>query len=112
MGIVKEWLKVLTGPLAWFASLCGSFAIEPWACSVRSKAVLFAFPLAALAITLFSGTMAWVHWRETGREFPGEASAPVGRSRAMASGGVLLNGFFVLVLLAQILVPGFLGACE
>jgi hypothetical protein len=109
---MKAWLKLLTGPLAWFASLCISFWYVPWACAARSSPLLMIFPVAAILLTVFSGWLAWSDWRHIGREFPGEASGTVPRDRVLASGAVLLNGFFVIVLLAQMVAPGILGACE
>jgi hypothetical protein len=109
---MKLWIELAAGPLAWFISLLVSFAYAPWACSLRSKPVLFAFPLAALLITAGCGWLAWSQWRQLGREFPGEAAGSVAASRAMASGAVLLNGTFLLVILAQIVAPAILGACE
>jgi hypothetical protein len=109
---VKQWLETLAGALAWFASLCLSFAWSPWACRLRSQPVLFLIPLAALAITCFAGWTSWARWRQVGREFPDEAAGEIAATRAMASGGVLLNGLFVLVIVAQLIVPAILGACE
>lgn len=109
---MKLWIQALAGAFAWFASLCASFAFAPWACSLTSQPVLYAIPLMALLVTAVSAALSWKDWRQLGREFPGEAGGAIAGSRAMASGGVLLNGLFVLVILAQLIVPVVLGACE
>jgi hypothetical protein len=107
---MKAWLETLSGAVAFLASLCLSFAAVPKACAARSSPLLIAIPLAAIAVTLLGGALSWRRWRGLGGDFPGEASAS--GERALASGGVLLNGFFVLVLLAQMVAPAVLGVCE
>ena len=106
------WLALLAGPVLWFASFGANFALAPWACSLRWKPALYVVSLAALVFTGASGMVAWIHWQRIGREYPGEGSGVVASSRALASGGVLLNGMFFLVILAQAIVEIVLGACE
>jgi hypothetical protein len=109
---VKHWVELLAGPIAWFVSLCASFAFAPWACSLRAKPVLVAVPVGAILVAAFFAWTSWKHWRQTGREFPGEASGSVAATRALTSGGVLLNATFAVVILAQLVAPAILGACE
>jgi hypothetical protein len=109
---VKLWIELLAGPVAWFISLCLSFALAPWTCSLGSKPALFAIQALALLIAATSGWLAWKEWRQVGREFPGEAAGSVAATRAMASAGALLNATFFVVILAQIAAPALLGACE
>jgi hypothetical protein len=47
-----------------------------------------------------------------GRDYPGESGGGISSSRAVASGAVLLNVMFFLVILSQGLVETILGACE
>ena len=108
---IRLWIEILCGPIAWFISLCASFALAPWACALGWKPVLLVIPSIALLVTACSGLLAWNDWRLLGREFPGEAGGAVARSRAMASGGFLLSGFFVIVIGAQIVGPAILSAC-
>jgi hypothetical protein len=68
--------------------------------------------VAALALTTISGLVAWNQWQQLGREYPGEATGSLPNSRALASGGVLMNAMFFLVILTQALVEIILGACE
>jgi len=107
---MKEWAITLAGALAWFASLCISFATVPPACANRSNLMLLVIPSAAILITILAAAASWRRWREQGGDFPAEAA--VAGHRALASGGVLLNVFFVIVLIAQMIAPGVLGACE
>jgi hypothetical protein len=109
---MKLWIKALAGALAWFASLLFSFAAVPWACSFRSKPLLLAIPLIALAVTAICGWMSYSEWRQVGQEYPGEAGGEAAATRTLASAGVLLNGLFIIVLVAQMIAPGVLGVCE
>jgi hypothetical protein len=106
------WTMLLTGPLIWFASMEANFALAPWACTLQWKPALYVVSLVALAVTALSGWNAWIHWKQLGREYPGEAGGGISSSRAVASGAVLLNGMFFLVIFAQGIVETILGACQ
>jgi hypothetical protein len=106
------WLELLAGPIVWFVSLCANFALAGWACVFWWQPGLRIVAIAAMAITAAAGYMSWRDWHQLGREFPGEAGGSVARSRALASGGVLLNGMFVLVILTQLIVSSILSGCE
>ena len=107
---MKEWAVTLAGALAWFASLCISFAAVPPACADRSNMLLMLIPAVAIGISALAAALSWRRWREQGGDFPAEEA--VAGHRALASGGVLLNVFFILVLIAQMIAPGVLGVCE
>ncbi|HJT86422.1 MAG TPA: hypothetical protein VJ732_01170 [Bryobacteraceae bacterium] len=106
------WLAVLTGPIVWLVSFGANFALAPWACALRWKPALYTVSAVALLITAGSGILAWNEWRQLGREFPGEAGGWLSSSRALATGGILLSAMFFLVIAAQTIVEGLLGACE
>jgi hypothetical protein len=106
------WLVLLAAPLVWFVSFQANFALAPWACTLRWKPALYGVSLAALALVAACGLTAWGRWRRLGREFPGEAGGTVPASRTLASGAVLLNAAFFVVILAQTIVEIILGACE
>ena len=106
------WLGALAGPLIWFASFGASFALAPWACTLRWTPALYIVSVAALALTAGAGLLSWNQWQQLGREYPGEAGGAVASSRALASGGVLLNGLFVLFILTQIVIDIMLGGCQ
>ncbi len=105
------WLVLLAGPAIWFASQCANFALAPWACALQWKPALYGVSAAALVLTAGLALAAWSEWRRLGREFPGEAAGAVASERALASGGVLLNAMFFLVILAQAIAETILGAC-
>ncbi len=106
------WLALLAGPAIWFLSFGANFALAPWACTLQWKPALYVVSAVALALTACSGLVAWNQWRQLGQEYPGEAGGGVSASRALASGGLLLNGMFFLVILAQSIAEIILGACQ
>ncbi|HEY2018512.1 MAG TPA: hypothetical protein VGH38_33640 [Bryobacteraceae bacterium] len=106
------WLVLLAGPAIWLMSFGANFALAPWACTLRWKPALYGISAVALALTAGSAWVAWSQWQQLGGEYPGEAGGGVSSSRALASGALLLNGLFFLVIFAQAIVELILGACE
>ncbi|MBV9508452.1 MAG: hypothetical protein JO323_25980 [Acidobacteriia bacterium] len=109
---VLLWLAILTGPVIWMVSFGANFALAPWACSLQWKPALYVVSASALLLTAGSGVLAWFEWQRIGREFPGETDGVVPRSRALASGGVIVNATFALVIVSQFIVEVILGACD
>lgn len=97
------WLRVLAGPLIWFASLEANFALAPLVPGMR--ATLIAVSIVSLAVAAAVGFFGWRQWRRWKDTNPAEATP--GR-RALSLGGALLNGFSFIVILAQAL-PSILG---
>ncbi len=109
---MKLWAILLAGPLAWFASLCASFASAPPACWAQTKVALFVIPLAAMLSSALACGVSWRNWSAEGREFPVESGGKPAASRALTLGGIALNGFFAIVILAQFVAPAILGVCQ
>jgi len=106
------WIAVLVGPTVWFVSMLANFALAPWACAFGWKPAEFVVALLALAITVVAGLASWKLWRDVGLEMPGETGGAVARDRSLGLAGVLLNGMFVLVIVAQAIPNIVLRACE
>jgi len=106
------WTLLLGGAAAWFTSLVANFALAPWACTLQWKIALYCISIVALALTAYCGFSSWRAWYRLGREFPGEAGGAVAGERVLASGGVLLNAMFFLVIFAQGIAESILGACQ
>jgi hypothetical protein len=101
---MKRWMIALTGPVVWLASLGASFAAAPPACWAQSKLPLFAIPGAAIVLTVAAGLLSWRD--SSGVEGKTEAA------RTLVSGGMYLNAFFAIVILAQFVAPSILGVCQ
>ncbi len=109
---MRFWALVLIGPLAWFSSLLASFVAAPPSCWAQTKLPLLLIPLLALLATAAACGLSWRDWSNAGREYPGDSGGRPASIRALTSGGVLLNGFFVIVILAQFVGPSIYGACQ
>ncbi|HWE49420.1 MAG TPA: hypothetical protein VG273_06505 [Bryobacteraceae bacterium] len=106
------WIALLAGPIVWLISFLANFALAPLACSKSWKPALFAVSLAAMALTLVLGGLAHRQWQRLGSRIPGEGGDPDTRARAMATAAMASCGFSTLVILAQLLVEGMMGACQ
>ena len=106
------WLEFWAGALVWFISLCASFAVAPLACSQQWHPLLPAISIVALLLTAAAGTIAWIQWRRLGTDAVGELGGGVAADRTLASGAVILNGAFCLVILAQLTAPTLLDVCQ
>src|SRR5689334_129065 len=95
------WAAVLAGPTVWFLSLLANFAIAPWTCAPSGRLPLFLVTIVTLVITAAAGLLSWTLWRQVGVEPPGESAGVVAHVRSLATAGVLLNGMFFLVTVAQ-----------
>ena len=109
---MRQWIALLTGAIAWFISVGASFAAAPPACWAHTKLPLFLIPCGAVLATAAAGLVAWRDWAAAGREFPGDSRGRTAASRALASGGVLLNAFFAIVIFAQFVAPAIYGVCQ
>jgi hypothetical protein len=94
------WLAFFAGSWAWLAHLMLSFALVPTARVHDSKVMLHATTAVTLSIAI-AGAMACSRLR---RERPGQAQrspSSAVRGDFIALGGLLLNLFFSLVILAE-----------
>jgi hypothetical protein len=92
--------------------MLANFALAPWACVWGWKPAEFVVALVALMITIGAGLISWKNWRGVGIEMPGETGGVVARDRSLGLAGVLLNGMFVLVIIAQAIPNMVLRACD
>lgn len=96
------WFGFLGGPTIFFVVFLGVYALVPWICRGGGPvAALHILTLLGMAAVAWAGWLSWRGWRRLKQnEAPPEEAAP-GRSRLMLVGGLVMNAFFFLVLLAQ-----------
>lgn len=102
-------LAFLAGPLAWALDLGVSYALEPRVHATGSKLWMHVTTLASIAVVVLG---AWAALRVLRRPRDG-AAAPARtaeRTRFLALGGLAMNGFFLLAILAQSVPKLMLGA--
>ena len=97
---VALWTGVLAGPLSWAADLTISYALVKWSCGHNASGVLHVPSLAALAITLGAGVLAW------------SVEAESERDRFLWLLALAMSTLFTIVVIATAMPPWFLDACR
>jgi hypothetical protein len=105
-------LALLTGPLVWMLSFAVGVAFSGWTCSSRSKLPLYVASAMSLLLTGWAMIAAWRQWLAAGKGVPGETAGELARTRALAIGGIGLNGLFLIVAIGQTIPQLLLGGCE
>jgi uncharacterized membrane protein YidH (DUF202 family) len=106
------WGGLLIAPVAFLANLEIAYALVSTACGSRTTLPLHLVNAASLVLALVGGLMAWRTWNEVGRAWPDGEPGPIGRSRFLASVGLMLTGICVLVILAQWTAVFLLDPCQ
>jgi hypothetical protein len=117
------------GPLAWVVQLLVSYAFSSNVCmaarrggalltsgaAARETVILLATNLACLALALGAATLSWFHWRRRKTEKPGKTkeilSTGEGRSRFLATVGVISSLGFSIGILFNTVEPFMIKAC-
>jgi hypothetical protein len=111
-GIAALWAGLLLAPLAWTLHLGIGSALVDWICESGRGMIYHLLTLATLLIAAGGFYLAWHSWRIAGPQWPDSGGDPVSRSRFMALSGLMLSGFFTLVIIAQWLPALFLDPCS
>ena len=88
---------LVLAPMAWFASLEANFALAPLACAGHGRNILLLISIAALALAMTGGLLAW-----TQRGF----------HQRLAVAGAVMSALFAIVIVAQAIPNLILGGCE
>lgn len=115
------WIGLLTGPIAWFAQLYGSWALgEVLACAPASRpgGEIYGLDMnlvaglmngALLAITIAAGVGSFLELRSVRRR--GDPS-PGDRAVWLARAGVMTSILFAAVIAVSFVPIGLIGSCE
>jgi hypothetical protein len=112
-AILREWTGLLGAPLVWFLQFEASYGLVERACASRSMWPLHLLSLAALAGTI--GALLLAHrTRRTAADLPqGELTGgPRGRAWLLGTTGMLIGGFFILLILAQWIPTLLIDPCR
>jgi hypothetical protein len=112
-ALLRQWAGLLGAPLIWFIQFEASYSLVPHVCRSTSLIPLHLLSAAALAGTIIMLLFAW-QTRQSARELPrGEQTGgPVGRSWLMGITGILVSGFFCLLILAQWIPAIIIDPCQ
>lgn len=111
-GLLALWYGLLAGAFAWKLQLVVNYAVVPYACWHRAEGLghLASFAAAALAAT--GVWVAWRNWKRAGGGMETERGGVTVRGRFMALCGMVLSGYFVLLILGQWLPNLLLSPCD
>jgi hypothetical protein len=111
-GRMSLWAGVIGAPLVWGLDLQVRYALVPWACRGGHLTTVNLLSFAFLALTVLAVTLCWREWRRVGVDVPdGSEGGAVARTQFLAGLGILVSGFFSLVILCQALPGFFLNPC-
>jgi hypothetical protein len=106
-GVALLWFGFLGGAIAWLLHLTLSYILVGYACDYDLPFLVHLPSVLMLALTAAAGWVSWKSWGRLGRSTEEEVEGVEGRSRFMAMSGLVMAGFFGLVILAQ-WIPAFI----
>ena len=101
---------VFAGPVAWFVSTVGNYALSPWVCAHKQPAVP-ALAAAMVAVSLYGAFLSW-------RALASVATAPADETgagrphRFIAGVGIMMSLLFALVIVVQGAAGVVFTGCE
>lgn len=97
------WLGLLGSAALWGASLQTSYALVPYVQRHPERQwFLHVASATYLVLTLLCGLICWIEWGRVGRDWPSAfVGGPVGRTRFLATLGILSSALFAVALVAQ-----------
>jgi hypothetical protein len=111
------WFGFLGGAAAWKLQLMVNYMLVPYACWHGLSITIHLASLATLLVAAGAGWVSYGRWRETGGDPFGsgdenvEVSSTVARSRFMTVSGLLMSGFFSLLIVGQWIPNLLLSPC-
>jgi hypothetical protein len=102
---------LFAGPIAWFISTQGNYALVPWVCANKTPAIPM-LAAAMLALSLFGG---FLSWRAFTAASPGRQQDATGAGRPhrfVAAVGIMMAVLFTLVILVQGVAGIVFNGCE
>lgn len=99
---LAPWFAWLTGPVCALTQLTLAFVLQPTAHDLGSKALLYVLSAALLIATALAALACARSYRRARLLTRGQRPALRDRAELLGLGGVLLNAFSLLALVAQI----------
>jgi len=106
------WTGVLAGPIASLIALEIAYVLAERACGTGEMLPVHVTFLVALLASLASGALAWREWRAWGSRPASEEGGREGRSRFLATLGVLSGPTSALVVMAMWSAVFYFHPCQ
>ena len=103
---------VLGAPVAWATEFAIAYSITQHACSTGHYWELHLSWIVFLAVTLLALFVSWRIWQAARHEPRPDRGTAVERSHFMALFGLMSNGFFVVVIIAEAIPRFILTPCD
>jgi hypothetical protein len=111
-GIFSLWLGVLAGPVVWIFDQQIKYMFLTYLCSPTGLALLHIVSFISLALIGTAAVISWLNWQSAGGGEPDGKGGTMARSRFMGVLGLLMNGLFSLLIIAQWLPGFFFNPCQ
>ena len=111
-GLAMLIVGFLAGPAAWGLNLMVTYSLVKPACAAGSPFMLTAVSIGALAATVAGAVVSWRCWLRLRTAGTTEGGRIVDRSRFLALSGLVLNLFFVLLIVVTAVPHFVLSPCE
>jgi hypothetical protein len=98
--VIRDWLALFAGPVAWFCAHVASWMLGPPAHEKHSLGAIYTIDAIALVIAIVAAASALLRWRAL-------RGTDRGRDRFLAVSGVALSALSIL-LIVGIALPDFL----
>jgi hypothetical protein len=102
---------LFAGPLAWFVSTQGNYALTPWMCANKTPVV----PMIAavlVAISLLGGFLSWRAYASASHVPPLDPTGAGRPHRFLAAVGIMMAVLFALVIAVQGVAGVVFNGCE
>jgi hypothetical protein len=97
----RLWIGMLLPPAAWAAQLQSLYLTSEFGCKSSNFTWNHVVVVAALALSLLGGAIAWREWLASGATNDAEGSDRMSRRRFMAMLGILTSALFTVTIFAQ-----------
>jgi len=108
----KLLIALATGPAVWVLTFGAEVSLSDWPCRHHDRLLLYVLSAIALALTTVALITSANQWRLLGKEGPAETGGPGARLRTVVVGGIGVNAFIILALIAQTIPIVLLQGCE
>jgi hypothetical protein len=111
-GLASLFVGVLIAPVTWAIQMQLNYTLVRRGCIDGSSLALSLVASVSLLITVIGAAISWHSLQQAKQELPTESGGLRNRSQFMAILGLMMNGLFFLVILAQGIATGVFHPCQ
>ena len=111
-SLASLFTGVLISPVTWAIQMQLNYTLVRRGCIDSSSLALSLVSVVSLVITVIGAAISWHNLQQSKQELPTEAGGLRNRSQFMAILGLMMNGLFFLVILAQGIATRVFHPCQ